>query len=195
VGAPHPVVAGDSRISVLRTLSELSTYLPGAAPLILQFKKSPRIVPREFVSYQEKEIQMSKEANLATAQKMGEAVVTGKLEILREVFAPDAIDHDPAPDQVQGAEGYIHFFTQLRRAFPDLNLSIEHLVVDEDNIAFAYTITGTHQGTFQGIPPTGKKIKARGMQISKFNANALIQERWGSSDELGILLQLGATIA
>jgi steroid delta-isomerase-like uncharacterized protein len=136
---------------------------------------------------------MSKEANLATAQKMGEAVVTGNLEALHGLFAPDAVDHDPAPDQVQGAEGYIHFFTQFRRAFPDLNLAIDHLVADEDNIAFAYTITGTHLGPFQGIPPTGKKIKARGMQITKFDANARIQERWGSSDELGILQQIGAT--
>jgi steroid delta-isomerase-like uncharacterized protein len=135
---------------------------------------------------------MSKEANLATAQKMGEAVLSGKLEALRDVFAPDVVEHDPAPDQVQGAEGYIHFFTQFRQAFPDLNLAVDHLVADEDNIAIAYTITGTHQGPFQGIPPTGKKIKARGMQIAKFNANARIQERWGSSDELGILQQIGA---
>ena len=135
---------------------------------------------------------MSKEANLATAQKMGEAVLSGKLEALRDVFAPDVVEHDPAPDQVQGAEGYIHFFTQFRQAFPDLNLAVDYLVADEDNIAIAYTITGTHQGPFQGIPATGKKIKARGMQIAKFNANARIQERWGSSDELGILQQIGA---
>lgn len=136
---------------------------------------------------------MSKEANLTTARKMGEAVLSGNLEALREVFAPDVVEHDPAPDQVQGAEGYIHFFTNFRRAFPDLNLAVDYLVADEDNIAIAYTITGTHQGPFHGIPATGKKIKARGMQIAKFDANARIQERWGSSDELGILQQIGAT--
>ena len=138
---------------------------------------------------------MSKEANIATAQKMGEAVVTGKLEILRDVFAPDVIDHDPASDQGSGAEGFVHFFTGFRNAFPDLNLSVDYLVADDDNIAFAYTITGTHNGPFLGIPPTGRKIKARGMQIAKFDKNALIQERWGSSDQLGILQQIGATIS
>ena len=137
---------------------------------------------------------MSKEANITTAQKMGEAVVTGKLENLHDVFAPDVIDHDPAPDQGQGAEGFIHFFTHFRTAFPDLNIAVDYMVADEDNIAIAYTITGTHHGSFQGIAPTGKKIKARGMQIAKFNANARIQERWGSSDELGILQQIGAAI-
>jgi steroid delta-isomerase-like uncharacterized protein len=136
---------------------------------------------------------MSKEANIATAQKMGEAINSGKLEKFHEVFAPDVVDHDPAPDQAKGPEGFIGFFTQFRTAFPDLKIAVEHLVADEDNVAIAYTVTGTQEGPFQGIPATGKKIKARGMQIAKFNSNAQIAERWGSSDEAGILQQIGAT--
>ena len=31
------------------------------------------------------------------------------------------------------------------------------------------------------------------MQIARFNSDAQIQERWGSSDEAGILQQIGAT--
>ena len=58
-------------------------------------------------------------------------------------------------------------------------------------MAFAYTITGTQGGPFNGIPATGKKIKVRGMQISKFNADAKIVERWGASHEVGILQQIG----
>jgi predicted ester cyclase len=55
----------------------------------------------------------------------------------------------------------------------------------------AYTLTGTHQGEFQGISPTGKKVKISGIQIGRFE-DARIVERWGSSDELSILKQLGA---
>ena len=54
----------------------------------------------------------------------------------------------------------------------------------------AYTITGTHNGPLSGIPPTGKKVKARGMQIARFKDGKIV-ERWGSSDELGILKQIG----
>ncbi len=135
---------------------------------------------------------MSKEANIATAKKMGEAINKGNLEEFRNVFAADVKDHDPAPDQGKGPEGFIGFFTQLRHAFPDLKVAVEHMVADEENVAIAYTMTGTQEGPFQGIPATGKKIKARGMQIAKFNADAKITERWGSSDEMGILQQLGA---
>lgn len=136
---------------------------------------------------------MSKEENIATAKKMGEAINKGNLEEFHQIFAANVVDHDPAPDQGKGPEGFVGFFTQFRHAFPDLKIAVEHMVADEDNVAIAYTVTGTQQGPFQGIPATGKKIKARGMQIAKFNSEAKITERWGSSDELGILQQIGAS--
>ncbi len=135
---------------------------------------------------------MSKEANIATAKKMGEAINKGNLEEFNDVFAADVKDHDPAPDQGKGPQGFIGFFTQFRHAFPDLKVAVEHMVADEDNVAIAYTMTGTQEGPFQGIPATGKKVKARGMQIAKFNSDAKITERWGSSDEMGIMQQIGA---
>lgn len=137
---------------------------------------------------------MSQQENIAATQRLGEAVNSGNLEVLREVFAANAIDRDPAPDQAPGPEGFIDFFTGFRAAFPDLSISVEQLVADEDNIAIAYTITGTHQGDFLGIPATGRSIKARGLQIARFE-NGQIVERWGSSDQLGILQQLGANIS
>jgi steroid delta-isomerase-like uncharacterized protein len=133
---------------------------------------------------------MSKEANVAALTKFSEAVNTGKFDLFEEAVSPQNVDHDPAPGQVQGPEGYRTYFTGLRTAFPDLKVSLEALVADDDSIAFAYTITGTQTGPLLGIPPTGKKIKIRGMQISKFKDGKMV-ERWGSSDELGLLQQLG----
>jgi steroid delta-isomerase-like uncharacterized protein len=136
---------------------------------------------------------MSQETNIATTKKMGDAVNKGDLNVFNEVFAPNVKDHDPAPNQGQGPEGFIEFFTQFRNAFPDLKIAVEQMVADDDKVAIAYTITGTQEGPFQGIPATGRKIKARGVQISKFNSDGKIVERWGSSDEAGILQQIGAT--
>jgi steroid delta-isomerase-like uncharacterized protein len=82
-------------------------------------------------------------------------------------------------------------FTELREAFPDMHVDAVKLVADDNNVAFAYTLTGTHKGNFMGIPGTGRKIKVRGMQISRFE-NGKMVERWGSSDQLGILQQIGA---
>ena len=58
-------------------------------------------------------------------------------------------------------------------------------------MALTYTVTGTDDGPFPGpLGPTGKEIKVRGMQIGRFEAGKLVERR-GSSDELGIMTQLG----
>lgn len=134
---------------------------------------------------------MSQQENIKLQQQFGEAVNGGNLNALRDIVAPDAVDHDPAPDQGNGPEGFITFFTMMRSAFPDLKIAVEHMVADDDNVAFAYTITGTHSSDFMGVPATGRQIKARGMQITRFE-NGKQVERWGSSDGLGILQQIGA---
>jgi steroid delta-isomerase-like uncharacterized protein len=133
---------------------------------------------------------VAQDANLALQEKFGSAVNEDNLGLLDDLVAPDSVDHDPAPGQVPGPEGFKAFFTEMRTAFPDLAIAVEKTVVDEDSVAFAYTLTGTHNGPFQGHEATGKSISVRGLQISHFEGGTLV-ERWGSSDELGILKQLG----
>jgi steroid delta-isomerase-like uncharacterized protein len=136
---------------------------------------------------------MSKQDNIKTQQQFGEAANNGNLEKFKDLMTPNVLDHDPAPDQGPGPEGFIQFFEKFRGAFPDLKIDVDHMVADEDNVAIAYTVTGTHKGEFMGIPATNKEISARGLQIARFE-NGKITERWGSSDELGILKQIGASI-
>ena len=134
---------------------------------------------------------MSKQENIAAQQKFGEAINNGDLESMRNLVADNVVDHDPAPDQAPGPDGYIHFFTMVTTAFPDAQVTVDQLVADDDNVAFAYTLTGTHQGPFMEHESTGKSISIRGMQISRFE-NGKMVERWGMSDQLGILQQIGA---
>ncbi len=136
---------------------------------------------------------MSKEQNLEATKKLGEAVSSGDLQALNEIFSADVVEHDPAPGQGKGPEGFIKFFSMMRTAFPDLKVTVDHIVQDENNLAMAYKIHGTHKGDFMGIAPTGKSFEARGMQIGRYE-NGKIVERWGSSDELGLVKQLGATL-
>lgn len=133
---------------------------------------------------------MSKDKNVKAQEKFGEAINTGKFEMIRDVVSEKVKDHDPAEIQGPGAQGYIDFFTMMRSAFPDFGVEVEHLVTDEDNVSFAYTASGTHKGEFMGVSPTGKQFSVRGMQISRFEDGKLV-ERWGATNELGILKQLG----
>ena len=80
----------------------------------------------------------------------------------------------------------------MRTAFPDFKADLAALVADEESIAFGYTLSGAHKGPLMGIPATGKKVSIRGVQFSKFR-DGKMAERWGSSDQLGMLQQLGVT--
>jgi predicted ester cyclase len=80
----------------------------------------------------------------------------------------------------------------MRAAFPDFEVTPEHMTATDEDVALAYTVTGTHEGEFLGVAPTGPRITARGVQIARFRDGKMV-ERWGSSDELSILQQLGAT--
>ena len=136
---------------------------------------------------------MSKEQNAAALTKFAEAVNTGNYDLFDDVVAPNSVDHDPGPGQAPGPKGYRALFTEMRGAFPDMKVEVAALVADEDAIAFAYTFTGTQDGPLMGFPATGRKVQIRGMQISKFRDGKMV-ERWGSSDQLGMLQQIGATV-
>jgi steroid delta-isomerase-like uncharacterized protein len=137
---------------------------------------------------------MSKEQNAAALGQFAEAVNTENYDLFDGVVAPDCVDHDPAPGQVAGPQGYRALFTDMRLAFPDMKVEVAAVVADEEAIAFAYTFSGTQDGPLMGIPASGKKVRIRGMQISKFKDGKMV-ERWGSSDQLGILQQIGLSLA
>lgn len=130
-----------------------------------------------------------KHSNIKAQQAFGEAINTGTLDF-EDLVAADVVDHDPAPGQGPGPQGYREMFAQMRTAFPDLHVDVEHMTASDDDVAFAYTMTGTNDGEFQGHAPTGKKVEVRGVQIGRFKDGKLA-ERWGSSDQLGIMSQLG----
>ncbi len=134
---------------------------------------------------------MSREANIAAQEHLAENINAGNIDAAVETFALHALDHDPADGQGPGRDGIRTFFQTLAAAFPDAKIEPETLVADDEHVCVAYTLSGTHEGEFHGIPATGNRIEVRGVQIGRF-VDAQIVERWGSTDELGILRQLGA---
>lgn len=75
-------------------------------------------------------------------------------------------------------------------AFPDLQLTTEDMVAEGDKVAIRNTWRGTHQGAFQGLPPTGKHVAFTGTDIFRF-VGGKIAEQWADLDALGLMQQLG----
>ena len=79
----------------------------------------------------------------------------------------------------------------LRSAFPDFKATIDDMLADGDRVATRMTWTGTHQGEFMGIPPTGKRISIQVIDFVRF-ADGRFAEHWGLMDNMGMMQQLGA---
>ncbi|PLS83829.1 MAG: ester cyclase [Actinobacteria bacterium] len=115
----------------------------------------------------------------------------GNVGAVDRYFAPDYVDHNPLPGQVEGPEGYKQSVGAIRDAFPDLHLTLEDILGEGDRVAFRYTMRGTHQGPFMGIPPTGNPFSVTGMIFARV-AEGKAAERWANLDTLGLMQQLGA---
>lgn len=136
---------------------------------------------------------MADDIKVTTLERMGAEVVEGgNFDVIDELWAADMVDHDPAPDQGPGAAGLKAFWKQFKGAFPDLSIEVDEMVSNDDKLAIAYRVNGTHQGTFEGVEATGKHIEIRGLQLTRHDADGKIVERWGASDVAGILQQVGA---
>jgi len=137
---------------------------------------------------------MSTEANKAIVIQLYEEIFNkGDLDLADKLVAPNAVNHDPAapPNIPSGALGVKVVVTMLRSAFPDDHHTIEDLVAEGDKVVVRLTHSGTHQGSFLGLAPTGKHITNTSIHIFRI-APGKIVEVWANRDDLGVLQQLGA---
>jgi len=134
------------------------------------------------------------EANKAIVVRyIDEVWSQGNLDTLDEISSADAVGHSPVEpnNPVVGIEAGKQTTTVYRAAFPDLHLTIDDMIAEGDKVVVRWSSTGTHQGEFVGIPPTGKQITSTGVVICRI-ADSVIVETWWAWDALGQLQQLGA---
>ncbi len=131
---------------------------------------------------------MSAEKSTAAQQAFGQAVNSGSLDFA-SIVAADSVDHDPAPGQGPGPGGYRAFFSELRTAFPDLAIEVEHLSATDDDVTIAYTASGTNTGEPQGTRHRqgGELARRADRSLRRRSAGRAV----GSSDEVGMKQQLG----
>lgn len=110
-------------------------------------------------------------------------VVGGKIEEAWVGYHPFA---GPVPDPDRLKRG----LAAMRDAFPDLRIAEVDSIREGDKSAFRWMMSGTHEGEFMGVDPTGDPVEAMGMDIVRV-AGGEIVEHWGEFDVMGLLRQLG----
>jgi steroid delta-isomerase-like uncharacterized protein len=133
---------------------------------------------------------MSEQNKARIRRVIEQAYSRGDLSVVDEVAAKDLIIHAPSQD-IHGRDGAKQYVTMLRAAFPDLHFTIEDQIAEGDMVVTRWTARGTHKGSFQGVPATGREIRLMGTDIDRMTDGKVV-ECWAHVDELGLMQQLGA---
>jgi predicted ester cyclase len=133
---------------------------------------------------------MSLEENKTIGRRFVEDVWgKGDFAAEQELVAKNLIDHNAPPGAAPGREGHHQNLAMFRGAFEG-QMVLEDLIAEGDKVVDRWTFRGTHRGPFFGIPPTGKQVTFRGMDISRIE-NGQIVEYWHQEDIMGLMQQLG----
>jgi steroid delta-isomerase-like uncharacterized protein len=120
-----------------------------------------------------------------------ELVNEGNYENIEDICHEDYFDHTQPPGWPTDREGLRQQLLYFRTAFPDINVTFEAIIAEDDVVMLRQTMRGTHLGEFFGIPPTGKQVAMTGMHLFRILDGRLVEHQ-ANNDDLGLLRQLGA---
>ena len=136
---------------------------------------------------------MSTEENKVLMRHFYEEVFNQKnLAAIDDFVAPTFVNHSASQLGLTAGdlEHVKQFVSMVVQTFPDLHYTVEDLLAEGDKIVARLTISGTQQGAFIGIPPTGKHATIADIEIFRMTGGKAV-ETWVQADFLGLLQQLG----
>jgi len=116
----------------------------------------------------------------------------GNLAVADELYSPDFVCHFIAGPEWRGLEGIKGEVRRHRTSFPDWNEHVDDIIAEGDKVVIRFTSTGTQLGEFEGIAPTGRKVRIQEVAIFRL-AGGKIVEQWGLPDIHGLMEQLSAS--
>ena len=138
---------------------------------------------------------MSTEDNKAVVRRFYEEVFNQKnTAAIDQFIAPTIVDHAAPPGIPGGIEGQKQLAGLYLMAFPDLHFTVEDMIAEGDKVVARLTASGTQQGVFMGISPTGKRTTVTAIDIIRIAGGKFV-EHWLEMDTLGLLQQLGVVPA
>lgn len=121
---------------------------------------------------------MTREQILAVAQQRTEAMNRHDTPGLLRLYGLAAQVESPlAGTTIQGRSAIEKVFRSIFTAFPDLRLEPDYYVVDGDMVAASSIMTGSYDGGFMGIPPTGKPMRVPTVTLSRVVDGEIVWER------------------
>jgi steroid delta-isomerase-like uncharacterized protein len=117
------------------------------------------------------------------------------MDAFAALFADDYVNHQTSaaaptpPPGISAKQATVAFFAARLKGLPDLSVAIEASLANADMAAASFVYTGTHQGAYFGVAPTGKSLRFTSCDIFRIR-DGKITEHWGMGDIAGTLAQL-----
>src|SRR6266536_1423293 len=132
-------------------------------------------------------------SNKVTLRRLQDAMNSRDADVVAatidELIEPDMAIRTPLPIESTGAQAMKEVYDKLHRVYPDLHVTVEDVIAEGDKVVGRNTVTGTHQGDYMGIPPTGKSVTYNEVLIFRF-AGGRIAETWVVADAFSQMRQL-----
>ena len=131
------------------------------------------------------------EQNKEIVKRLYEEFNKGNVEIVMELCASDYSFYYPSNSpNPMSREATVEALKDFYRAFPDLNWSIEELIAAGDKVITRVSMSGTHEGEYQGISATGNKVENSAIFITRIENGMIVEDR-EEDYALGVMMQLG----
>ncbi len=136
---------------------------------------------------------MGTEQNKSVMKKFEKMINTMDINLANELISSEARFTTPiSPVPLVGGEGYLSVVKFMRSGFSNVQWKIEEMVAENNIVAINWTCSGTHDGEFLGIKPTGKTFSARVMNFYYFDDNGKIINDIAAEGMIAILKAIGA---
>ena len=131
----------------------------------------------------------------ASRRLLEESFNEGTVELIDQLVAPEAVNHDPATParlrELRGPDVFKRTVSMYRAAFPDVRIMVDDVIATDDKVVLRWHSEGTHDGELQGLAPTGARVSVTGIGIDRWKDGKIV-EAWSEWDNLGLARQLGA---
>jgi steroid delta-isomerase-like uncharacterized protein len=151
-------------------------------------------LPVLFLFFAGSRLQAQDDAKIkAGIDKVYDMFSTGDMTNLGDFLDENFIDHAPFPGQEPGLAGLKKSMEEMRKAYPDMKLTVNDVIVNSTNnkAAVLFTVTGTNSGEMMGMKPTNKAVNFQGIDFLYFNKEGKATEHWGYIDTDTMMKQLG----
>ncbi|MFB6072759.1 MAG: ester cyclase [Halobacterium sp.] len=108
-------------------------------------------------------------------------------------FAENGTFRDPIQEEALTRDELRQYFRDVYAAFPDVGSDVHRVAVSDDgDFGIEWSMTGTHEGAFEGIPATGNRFEVSGASVGTVSDDGITfwRDYW---DIREFLDQLGLT--